>query len=438
MVSPALQGYISRMKGQRYDPSRLKITPKPPSRIAVLVSSFVGSFTGIAILALLTYNVQFFIDKDVPVLAGSFGASAVLIYGAIEAPLSQPRNVIGGHIMASLIGVSLYKLFNLLSDEMFHRLHWLLCSLAVALSLMCMQLTHTVHPPASASALIAVSGGQSIYDLGYLYVLCPIALGVALMMIVAMLVNNVVRKYPVHWWNPKARMITIIDQDMATTIADFVAPEDEDEDEDDEDQDQDIETIKEGQAQGKEQERKSEQGQGEGQEQGQSSEPIQASSSRSTLFDSPSTASDQLGNANKITVAQPRPSSPSVQFSPEVGSSSSPRLHHHHHNHQQHPLQPQFAVYYGGEKKKELKDGAWVHEEPGPPNDMEQGHGHDHGHGHGHTPRRSSIVVEMRGTPHPPHSPNPSHMSEENCRQTIEQLQLRIQELENQLASTSK
>lgn len=81
------------MKGQRYDPEKLKYPPKPPTRIQVLVSTFVGSFISIAIVASLTYNAQWFIDRNTPVMAGSFGASAVLIYGAIEAPLSQPRNV---------------------------------------------------------------------------------------------------------------------------------------------------------------------------------------------------------------------------------------------------------------------------------------------------------------------------------------------------------
>jgi hypothetical protein len=41
---------------------------------------------------------------------GSFGASAVLIYGAVRSPLAQPRNLIGGHIISAVIGVTTYKL----------------------------------------------------------------------------------------------------------------------------------------------------------------------------------------------------------------------------------------------------------------------------------------------------------------------------------------
>ncbi|KAF9988136.1 hypothetical protein BGZ65_011849 [Modicella reniformis] len=175
METSEFKAYVNRMKGQRFDTSAFN--DSPPSRLAVLLSTFVASFIGMAIVSSLTYNAQWFVERNVPVMAGSFGASAVLIYGAIEAPLSQPRNVI--------------------------------------------------HPPASATALIAVSGGQVIYDLGYWYVLCPIALGIALMMVVAMLVNNVARRYPTHWWNPKKKRITVVDQDMSTTIADFVSSDDD-------------------------------------------------------------------------------------------------------------------------------------------------------------------------------------------------------------------
>ncbi|KAF9282168.1 hypothetical protein BGZ68_006173 [Mortierella alpina] len=386
MVSPALHGYFSRMKGQRHDPSKLKTTQKPPTRIAVLLSSFVASFIGIAIVASLTYNAQWFMDRDVPVIAGSFGASAVLIYGAIESPLSQPRNVFGGHIMSSLIGVSLYKLFNLMSAESFARLHWLLCSLSVSLSLFCMQLTHTVHPPASATALIAVTGGPTIFNLGYWYVLSPVALGVSLMMAVALLVNNVARKYPSHWWNPKTRMVTVVDQDMSTTLADYVPSKDEDEDENREENNNNSSISK-----NKDTDR-------------DASGMKLGDSSRSST-----TVNDLIDPNSTLHAGAP--------YTPHHGA------HHH---------QAQFAVYYGGERHQELKDGERMQEDNGSSiseKDLEHGRDHDH-----HT-KHSSIVIEKRGSPHPSHGMT---ASESEYRATIDRLQLRIRELENQLASVSK
>lgn len=74
------------------------------------------------------------------------------------------------------------------------------CPLAVCLSIFVMQLTDTVHPPGGATALIAVIGGSTIHDLGYWYVLCPVALGARIMVGVAWIVNNLSgeksRKYP--------------------------------------------------------------------------------------------------------------------------------------------------------------------------------------------------------------------------------------------------
>ncbi|ORZ08805.1 HPP family-domain-containing protein [Lobosporangium transversale] len=393
---PALEAYVSRMTGQRHNPDKLRAPPKaPPSRLAVLLSSFIGSFVGIAIVSSLTYNAQWFIDRNVPVMAGSFGASAVLIYGAIEAPLSQPRNVIGGHIMSSLIGVSLYKLFNLLSPETFAKLHWLLCSLAVSISLFCMQLTHTVHPPASATALIAVSGGQTLYDLGYWYVLCPIGLGVALMMIVALIVNNVARKYPTHWWNPKKQKIAVIDQDMATSIADYVP--------DNDDNDDDEQATRDGNSSIKQQDANT----------AVPAIAITGSSSASSTV-------NELANTS----------------SPTISPSHHPRSPSHSHSSYLH--EPQYAVYYGGEHHRILRDGERLHQDQTDSDTTT----HDLEHGPKNQRHQSSILIRMRSFPNSPHlssgtHSHGSHHTEESYRSTIERLQQRIQELENQLAAAS-
>lgn len=283
--------------------------------------------------------------------------------------------------MSSLIGVSLYKLFNLMSAESFARLHWLLCSLSVSISLFCMQLTHTVHPPASATALIAVTGGPTIYNLGYWYVLSPVALGVGLMMAVAMLVNNVARKYPTHWWNPKTRMITVVDQDMSTTLADYV-PSNEDEDE--------------GQT--------GEENKNESHGDAAGSKPGDSSRSSTTVNDLVDPNSTLHAGASPIQQGAAHP----------------------------HHRQAQFAVYYGGEQHKELRDGEKMQEDTGSSlsdKDLEQGRGPEH------TKHSSSIVIEKRGSPHPSHG---TTASENEYRATIDRLQLRIRELETQLASTSK
>src|SRR6266567_1384125 len=45
-----------------------------------------------------------------PLLIGSFGASAVLLFGAAESPLAQPRNLIGGHLVSAAVAVAIVSM----------------------------------------------------------------------------------------------------------------------------------------------------------------------------------------------------------------------------------------------------------------------------------------------------------------------------------------
>jgi CBS-domain-containing membrane protein len=65
-----------------------------------------------------------------------------------------------------------------------------------------MQLTHTLHPPGGATALIAVIGSGELHSLGWSYAFFPVATGCLLMLLIAVLINNLARhrRYPLHWW----------------------------------------------------------------------------------------------------------------------------------------------------------------------------------------------------------------------------------------------
>lgn len=152
--------------------------------------AFLGSFTGIGIIAYL--QSQKLSQSDVVYLIGSFGASSVLIYGVIQSPLAQPRNLIGGHLISAIIGVTVYKF---VPDIV-----WLTAPLAVSLSIVFMQMTKTLHPPGGATALIAVTGSNEIKNLGYWYVFSPVLSGVLVLFAVALIFNNLAhsRQYPNH------------------------------------------------------------------------------------------------------------------------------------------------------------------------------------------------------------------------------------------------
>jgi len=149
---------------------------------------FIGSFAGIGLITFLqSYAATY---QDDVFLIGSFGASSVLIYGAFNSPLSQPRNFVGGQLISAIIGVTVYKL---MPDII-----WLTAPLAVSLSILMMQLTNTLHPPGGATALVAVIGSEKIKTLGYVYVLSPVLTGTLIIFVVAFVINNLVlhRDYP--------------------------------------------------------------------------------------------------------------------------------------------------------------------------------------------------------------------------------------------------
>lgn len=149
--------------------------------------TFLGSFIGISLIGLL--NSRYLSTTDNLFLIGSFGATSVLVYGIINSPFAQPRNLIGGHLISAIVGVTI----GLLIKE-----QWLAAALAVSTSIVAMQITKTLHPPGGATALIAIIGSPKIKSLGFGYVLCPVLCGVLILFAVAMVFNNITshRSYP--------------------------------------------------------------------------------------------------------------------------------------------------------------------------------------------------------------------------------------------------
>ena len=152
--------------------------------------SFLGSFVGIGILAYI--QSIHFEGNDAVYLIGSFGASSVLVYGIIQSPFSQPRNLVGGHLISAIIGVTVHKI---VPDII-----WIAAPLAVSFSIIFMQMTKTLHPPGGATALIANIGSDKIKSLGYMYVFSPVLIGVLILLIIALIFNNMTssRTYPSH------------------------------------------------------------------------------------------------------------------------------------------------------------------------------------------------------------------------------------------------
>ncbi|TGE35097.1 HPP family protein [Desulfosporosinus fructosivorans] len=167
--------YLSKMKGHK---RTTPLVAPPPLDVFI---TWVGAFLGITAIVLFSHKF------DLSVVA-SFGASAVLIYGVPDAPLSQPRNVIFGHTLSAAAGVATFMMFGLT---------WWSPALGTALALVVMIITKTTHPPGGATALFAVlSKAHSSY------ILTPIMVGAVILVIIGVVVNNLSpnRQYPRYWY----------------------------------------------------------------------------------------------------------------------------------------------------------------------------------------------------------------------------------------------
>jgi hypothetical protein len=183
-IKMSWKDYFSKMRGGSKSP--------PGVGISELLWAWFGSAIAVGVGFYL--SLRYFEPRDLVLIITSFGASAVLVFGAIKSPLAQPRNLIGGTVISALIGVASYKLFgNNIA---------LASTIGVSCSIGAMLLTRTVHPPAGGTTLIAIIGGKEIHDLGFVYPFLPAGAGVFLLLIAGLVINNLSRnrKYPEYWF----------------------------------------------------------------------------------------------------------------------------------------------------------------------------------------------------------------------------------------------
>ena len=106
-----------------------------------------------------------------------FGASLVLVMAVHDSPLASPKNVFFGHVLSASSGVLMFYFFenNALS-----------IALGLALAIMTMQMTNTIHPPAGANPIIAILGAKT-----FEFVIMPVAIGALFIVIFALIYNKV-------------------------------------------------------------------------------------------------------------------------------------------------------------------------------------------------------------------------------------------------------
>ncbi len=168
-----MTNYFSKMRGGGECP--------PRANLRLTMISWLGGVVAIAVVAYLT-NVS-----HAPLVLGSFGATCVLVFGFPDSPFSQPRNVIAGHFLASLVGLIFFILLGS---------HWWSMALATGTAIAVMQLTRTVHPPAGSNPVIVMLTAPT-----WSFLLTPTLLGAIILVMVAVIFNNLPkeRSYPKYW-----------------------------------------------------------------------------------------------------------------------------------------------------------------------------------------------------------------------------------------------
>lgn len=185
--------FLRKLKGNPH-----KKRPPYPRPLEVIMG-LIGGFCGISFVAALHYNVSPF-----SMIMASLGASAVLVYGAIESPLAQPRNLVLGHLVSAFVGLCIRLMLTDALSTYSTQVQAVLSGMTVGLAIMVMYLTESLHPPGGATSLIALwlTKAQAPAGEGFLFLVFPVLTGSLCLLLVAVVVNNIPRnrRYPQYWW----------------------------------------------------------------------------------------------------------------------------------------------------------------------------------------------------------------------------------------------
>lgn len=152
-----------------------RIQPAQPPGAALVAA--LGAFVALGLLgALSRYGAW-------PLIMAPFGASCVLLFSVPGSPLSQPVNVVAGHLLATLIALVL-RLW--LPDV------WWAVALAGGIAIGLMAMLRITHPPAGADVLVVFA-----LDPGFGFLLFPTLTGSLLLVVVAVLYHRLTGiRYP--------------------------------------------------------------------------------------------------------------------------------------------------------------------------------------------------------------------------------------------------
>ena len=130
---------------------------------------YLGIMLGFGFLSYLSFT------GGVPIMMAPLAASACIIFAVPGSAFARPKSLILGHALSAAIGVICGQCLGV---------DWLSNTICVGLSVAMMDVTDTMHPPAAATSLLALTTDQ-----GYRFIFTPVALGSCVLVLAAELVK---------------------------------------------------------------------------------------------------------------------------------------------------------------------------------------------------------------------------------------------------------
>ena len=157
---------------------------------AQLIAILAGATGGaIAIASMEAFSVS----TAFPLMAIPFATSIVTVLGSPKAEPAQPRPLVGGHLVSTLVGLLVVKLCG--------PAPWA-AAMAVGLAMVAMHLTGTFHPPAGIDPLVVV-----VNNMSWSFIVAPVGVGALLLALFALAWHNLVARganrgdtWPIRWW----------------------------------------------------------------------------------------------------------------------------------------------------------------------------------------------------------------------------------------------
>ncbi|MGO4888179.1 HPP family protein [Anaerobacillus sp. MEB173] len=168
----SLKSYFTKFKGDTKPDSTIELSDN--------IIAAVGGLIAISIISALAVPFGF------PMVLGPLGASCLLVFAAHESPFSQPRHLVGGHLLSTTAALVILDIFG--------RSH-LTIGVTLAFVLLLMAISKMMHPPAAASAIVAINT-EAGWGFLLIIVLCAL-----LLVAISLFYNNLFkeRQYPKQW-----------------------------------------------------------------------------------------------------------------------------------------------------------------------------------------------------------------------------------------------